>query len=118
MSFTVSANYRDRSSAYKWLVRRTEDPIEKAVACQEVRARGVVFGPSNASEEGFGCKQVAVCESVSVDGTEVPTDLPTDWISGAINRIAFNGLEMCKLVPIESISRMQLDSDGHMYGSW
>jgi hypothetical protein len=64
--FVVSANYRDRSSSYRWLVRRYDEPIEKAVACKRVVAKGVRFQASNQGESGFGCTTVAVCDSAEL----------------------------------------------------
>ena len=40
MSKTISRNYRDRTSPYKWLVRDTDKPIETAIApghCSRLR---------------------------------------------------------------------------------
>lgn len=70
MSYVVSANYRDRSSAYRWLVRKADEPIGKAVAYKTIKATGVTFGGSNGDEQGFGCRVVAFAESVEAGGRE------------------------------------------------
>lgn len=77
MKYVVSANYRDRASENKWLVRRADEHPDKAVPCKEVRLKDVRFRDSNEYEEGFGCKLVAFCEDVSVSGAAVDHDLPT-----------------------------------------
>lgn len=58
----VSANYRNRNSAYPWLVRDEHEPISAARAFKKVVASGVIFKSSNKDEEGFGCRVVAYCE--------------------------------------------------------
>lgn len=73
MSYVVSANYRDRSSVFRWLVRKADEPIEKAIACKRVKASGVQFRPSNKSEQGFGCARVAFAESVEIIDQEKKT---------------------------------------------
>lgn len=64
--WVVSANYLDRSSPNRWLVRRVGEPVEKAVAVRSVKAKGVEFTGSSI-EEGFGCSIVAECDSISTD---------------------------------------------------
>ncbi|TXH55517.1 MAG: hypothetical protein E6Q97_08675 [Desulfurellales bacterium] len=63
--YVVSANYLDRSSPYKWLVRSESDPVEKAVWCKVVEAKGFEFTKSTV-EKGFGCRVVAICDEVKV----------------------------------------------------
>lgn len=120
-NFVVSANYRDRSSSFCWLVRRYDEPIDKAVACEEVHCTGVKFTASNAEEKGFGCGVVAVCENVSVRYVETETDLPTEEIpnnhkNNTYNKYAFNGYAICRTVPVESVERINLHYDGSMSG--
>lgn len=64
----VSANYRDRDSAYRWLVRDEHEPAEKAVAFKAVRASGVRFSLAMKYEVGFGCQVVARC--VTAEGSD------------------------------------------------
>lgn len=123
--FVVSANYRDRNSQYKWLVRRVKEPIEKAVACEIVHCSGVTFGDSNKDEYGFGCKVVAYCDNVNICYAEVEHDLPTASIpipaseEGTWNNYKFNGYAICRTVPVESVEFLNLYDDGNMvaYGS-
>ncbi len=63
----VSANYRDRSSSLKWLVRSKDQAPEDAIAVNSVEATGVKFVRSSVYEEGFGCRIVAECDSVVAD---------------------------------------------------
>lgn len=63
MAFIVSANYRDRKSPFRWLIRGENEPVLAARAFKSVRATGVVFGPSNEAEQGFGCTVVAICQT-------------------------------------------------------
>jgi hypothetical protein len=119
--FVVSANYRNRNSNYKWLVRRIDEPIEKAVACEEVYCIGVTFTNSNAEEKGFGCGVVAVCENVSVSYVETEIDFPTTPIpnnhdDSTYNKYIFNGYAICRTVPVESVERINLHYDGSMSG--
>jgi hypothetical protein len=69
-SWIISANYRDRSSPYKWLVRRSDQQPQEAVAYKTVRAKGVIFCPSTAYESGFGCSVVAFAHEVVTEGPE------------------------------------------------
>jgi len=59
MSYIISANYRDRQSKYKWLVRGESQKPEQAIPVKSVVATGVVFQGSNHYESGFGCSTVA-----------------------------------------------------------
>lgn len=120
-NFVVSANYRNRNSNYKWLVRRIDEPIEKAVACEDVHCIGVKFTGSNAEEKGFGCGVVAVCENVSIGSPETETDLPTAGIPNnhdddTYNKFTFNGYAICRTVLVESVERINLHYDGSMSG--
>lgn len=118
--FVVSANYRDRQSPYKWLVRRVDEPIDKAVACEFVRCSGVTFGDSNKEEKGFGCNRVAFCENVSINYPEVETDLPKDPIripyNLESNNYVFDGYNICRTVPVNSVEMLRLSDNGKMWG--
>lgn len=68
MKYIVSANYRDRSSPYRWLIRKSDEPAEEAKACQKVVATGIQFVETTyrtdlVAETGFGCGVVAECDS-------------------------------------------------------
>jgi hypothetical protein len=77
MSFVVSANYRNRGSEYRWLVRGSDEPIDKAIACKRVEMQDVKFQKSSEEEVGFGCNIVAVCDTVEVFEKEEPKPEPT-----------------------------------------
>jgi len=62
--FIISANYRDRQSPNKWLVRRQDEPLSKAIEVASLKATGVRFTGSNLSESGFGCSIVGVADEV------------------------------------------------------
>ena len=117
--FVVTANYRNRKSEYKWLVRRYDESIDKAVACKRVKCSNVVFQASNKDEEGWGCHVVAVCESVSVEYPQTPTDLPEDFIQLShleYEVLAFDGGSICRTVPLQSADHLELTADaGWMY---
>lgn len=73
--YVVSANYRDRRSNKKWLVRRKDEGTHRAMPYEGVVATGVQFTRSNAYEQGFGCSIVAQCKSAI--GFEAGAALPT-----------------------------------------
>jgi len=116
-NFVVSANYRDRSSSFCWLVRRYDEPIDKAVACEKVICKNVVFETSNAEEKGFGCATVAVCEEVEVRYPETTTDLPTTPIqTNEHYKVAkFDGIDICRTIPVSTAEKMELSFYGKMY---
>lgn len=62
----VSANYQDRESSLKWLVRDEGAPLESAIAYSSLVASGVVFTESGDEERGFGCRVVALCDAVTI----------------------------------------------------
>ncbi|MFZ2151721.1 MAG: hypothetical protein WAV09_01280 [Minisyncoccia bacterium] len=59
----VSANYLDRQSPKRWLIRSQGQGIDTVQAFESVEATGVVFTKSSALEEGFACNVVAVCDT-------------------------------------------------------
>lgn len=74
----ISANYRDRESPFRWLVRDEGQPAAEAVPCKSVEAVGVQFVetwrkdlPFSLEEEsGFNCSVVAVAEDAIANGFE------------------------------------------------
>ncbi|HEY2252488.1 MAG TPA: hypothetical protein VGH74_15550 [Planctomycetaceae bacterium] len=66
----VSSNYRDRSSPYRWLVRRASESPTAARAFKSVKATDVVFQRSSSYEQGFGCEIIATAEHVDCEGPE------------------------------------------------
>ena len=100
----ISANYRDRTSPYKWLVRDQDQDPKQAVAFKTVKAKGVTFEGSNSYESGFGCQMVAVAESVEVGGAE-----------NAPVRIKFNGSGFVYEGDyLEKVKELELSEDGSM----
>lgn len=61
--FIVTANFLDRYSQYKWLVRRMGEPLSAARAFGAVIARNILITVA-AEERDFGCVIVAVCDDV------------------------------------------------------
>lgn len=86
----VSANYRDRQSELRWLVRREDKPVDSAVAVKSLVARDVQFTKSNEDESGFGCKLVAMATSVELlaekDGGEKLT-WDGSWFRDAAGKV-------------------------------
>ena len=76
MSYIISANYRNRDSEYRWLVRKADEAPEKAIAFKRVTAEGVRTQASSAYEDGFGCRIVAVAEGKCVLEEREPSETP------------------------------------------
>lgn len=84
-NFIVSANYRDRSSPLRWLLRSGgSEPVEASPFTALV-ANGVEFCPSSDYEEGFGCSIVAYCDGAQGFADNADVMIP----DGAI-RISFD----------------------------
>lgn len=64
MKFVISANYKDRQSDYKWLVRPADLPPEDAVPAKWLNASGCAVAASSVYEAGFGCGVVVHAEEV------------------------------------------------------
>ncbi len=113
----VSANYKDRESEFKWLIRAEHQHSEKAKEFQFVKAIGVEFKDSNAYEIGFGCTKVAFCKIA--EGSNSP----------------FEGIDQTKLTMlsfepfwgyfyvtgsvqkrVKELNELYLDKDGKMWG--
>lgn len=106
----ITANYLDRNSEYKWLVRDEHEPIEKAVACKRVVADKVIFADSSAVEEGFGCHTVA--KSLHVEMFDVwpePKKPIRLWFGG---KYFYPDSEMEPESRIHSVERLELRPDG------
>jgi hypothetical protein len=69
--YIVSANYRDRSSKYKWLVRPEGADPKTAIAVAAVVCIGVQVCPSTDYESGFGCSTICKCEDVEYSAEDV-----------------------------------------------
>ncbi len=74
MNKIISANYRDRRSSVKWLVRDESQDPTKAEQCKAIIAKNVKFESSNSYENGFGCSMIANAQSAetSEDGLIIP----------------------------------------------
>ncbi len=106
----VSANYLDRESSKKWLIRSEEQGIEGAQAFESVEATGVVFTASSADEEGFGCSMVAVCD------TAVGSSQPSKREPKYGKRLRFDGFDFVdkKGDVVERCNCLVLNADGSM----
>jgi len=115
--YIVSANYRDRTSKFRWLVRKDSDPVEAAIPCVRVIATGVVFRPSNRIEEGFGCKIVAHCDSVNTS-PEIPdfNRLQAQWAYTA-TPLSFDGDHFTVPHTVTKVEAVELCRDGSMFVS-
>ena len=101
----VSANYRNRNSAYRWLIRDENEPVENARAFKSVRATGVHFGASRA-EEGFGCSVVAFCEE-AVGREPEAQEIPLRFDGHDFRTVHGNRY-------VEACDTLDLGSDGKM----
>ncbi len=118
MPFIVSANYRDRSSPLKWLVRREDQHMGDARPCNKVYAKGVKFVKSSEAEEGFGCKKVAVCDEVqySYDDAEVlrpAATVPLHYYIGFMIDFFWSARKLPS-AEITSVQELYLGADGKM----
>lgn len=102
--YVVSANYLDRDSELKWLVRREDEPVEKAVPHKSVLCRGVKFQMSSAGERGFGCRVVAIANDVELDVESLP----------GVERLQFAAFDFrdANGVIVESVEELSLMPDG------
>lgn len=64
--FIVSANYRNRKSKNRWLMRSAEQKPKEAKALTSVAATEIRFKKSKAEELGFGCYMIAEAQTVEV----------------------------------------------------
>lgn len=119
----VSANYRDRKAAEKWLVRPIEsDPQYDFTQVSGVLASNARFTRSGQWEAGFGCGIVAKCQEVTLVSVDVPT--PEALKEHGYARIRFSHVSdefypedsvdvtHCE---ISSVSTLVLLPDGSMY---
>lgn len=109
----VTANYRDRKSNLKWLIREEDQHVDRAVPFTSVIAKGVKFEPSNQNEFGFGCTVVAICQTA--EGHYKPLQ---DFDISKLTRLRFNWNSFENAETGEDISEvavLYLDADGHMW---
>lgn len=62
MKYIIAANYLDRTSPLKWLVRREDQTPQEALACLTVKANNVTFELASGPERALGCVSIAVTE--------------------------------------------------------
>lgn len=91
--YVISANYRDRASPYKWLIRRSGEEPGAARACTDIDARYVRFEESSYAEYGWGCEVVAIAESAVGRGyADLQDPVPPAEVAPDFVRLKFNGL--------------------------
>lgn len=107
MKFIVSANYRDRHSEFKWLIRTEEQAPSEAIAFKRVEASGVEFITSGEYERGFGCAIVARCDFARGYEQEAPKG----------ERITFhwNEFQDNDGNRVKRVAKLDLTPDGGMY---
>jgi hypothetical protein len=108
----VSANYLDRESPERWLVRDSSQP-EAAVAHRGVIAHGVAFCPASDYEAGFGCNVVAHCEN-AIGGSEDVAIPEGATPLKLVKKIGLFFNEDYSLV-VETCDILNLRSDGSTY---
>lgn len=112
MKYVISANYRDRNSVNKWLVRRSSQHPDEAVERSTVHAKGVIFCPSTEFETGFGCTVVAYAEEVMDEGSapENAIDLRFTGMLDGNNFVDASGKVH------EQLAELHLGADGKIKG--
>lgn len=115
MSFVVSGNYRkEGGKKLPWLIRKTEHPIEGAVAVTSVHATGVEFRESPKGESGFGCNIVAICENATFDSeSEIPAKMHMHVIKFDKRRMRF--VKKHDRSVVTSCKRLILEPSGRIW---
>ena len=108
----VTANYNDRQSKNKWLVRNQRQKPQNAVGYPTVKATNVIFKRSSAVEVGFGCTMIASCETTQTDTNNFRRR------GKNIVRLRFRGFwfEDLNGNRVEKLKTLYLNKDGSMYG--
>lgn len=108
----ITANYLDRNSEYKWLVRKEHEPIEKAVACKRVVADNVLFEVSSIVEKGFGRRTMIKALNVEMfDVRPKPKKLIKLW---SVGKYFYSDSEMEPGSHLRSVERLELQPDGEI----
>jgi hypothetical protein len=108
MAKIISANYRNRKSEYKWLVRDEMDPVHDAIAYKSVTANGVAFRQAD-QEIGFGCSMVAIArEATGTDAERAPIKLKTIGLKFVVASFVSDGQT------ITEVNTLTLGADGSM----
>lgn len=115
MAFIVSRNYRNRASAYKWLIRREDQPIKEARACKRVVCEGVRFQESSSMEYGFGCYIVAVCENaIGVDYEDSPSPVELEL---SIDTFRYWDDQQHDHVVVDEVKHLDLTPDTEIFAT-
>lgn len=110
----VSANYRNRDSDMRWLVRDEGAPLDSAVESKSLKAKEVVFYQSSPEERGFGCSIVARCNSVEILG-----DTMQKKGRGQVT-LRFDGNHFCAVETAKKVGKcttLNLNPDGSIYAT-
>ena len=113
--FIVSGNYLERDSRFRWLIRKSEELSDHAVACRAIALTNVSMRPSNEIEYGFGCQVVAAAElaTPAIATLSRPNDATRLFFKETFSSPGFrDGND----VLIHSFDRMWLLSDGSVWG--
>ena len=106
----ISANYRNRQSQFKYLVRKAHEPIEKARPAISVEVHGAArVCPSNPGERGFGCHKIVEADEANCD---------IIWAPPRYNRVQFDGLGFTPDdgdTYIDEFNHLLLEADGSMF---
>lgn len=110
----VSANYLDRHSNFKWLLRGQNEIPQYAHPFKTVKATGVKFKRSTHWEEGFGCTRVAFCESA--EGSNDPMDKSK---TSKLIKLHFDGdysfINESTNEPVDEAQVLYLDENGNIW---
>jgi len=109
MAFIISANYNDRNSPQKWLVRDENGGREDTVPSKQLVGYDVTFQRSSSWEEKLGCSRVARAKSYSVDA-----DVDEDRVREMYFTCG-NFYDRKTDVPVDRCSVLMLEPDGKMY---
>ena len=108
----ISANYRDRKSPNRWLIRHATQEINQAQAVPSLTAQKVAFVESHGlQEEGFDCWIVGQAESAEV-ATDESNQIRTSETKLRFERDHF---ETQKGKRVDSCTSVRLTPDGSVY---
>jgi hypothetical protein len=113
-NFVTTANYNDRSSENKWLIRGFNDELKEVVGHPFVKATNVKLVSSHGYPEGrtTGCTMLALCETATGQNQAPEFD-----------KKQMTELKFCthyfwdpnKEECVYGMSELYLDADGKMY---
>ena len=113
-NFVVTANYNDRGSQDKWLIRGFDEKLTKVVGHPFIQATNVKLVSSYDYPEGkaTGCTMLALCETATGHKEAPPFD------KEQMTRLKFCShyfWDPKKDECVYGMSELYLDTDGHMY---